>query len=240
MGSAEMRRRFARARLGQVWIMLSSALLVSSMGLVWSFLWKQPVGEMLPFIAIGMMVWQLLTSVLNDSALAFPANSHYFLNQYMSASTIIYAVLYRNGVTFLLNMIYPLVLCIVLGNAPNLYTCLTVVGLACLTISCFLMGYVIAILCARFRDIVQILTTFLQVIFFVTPVLWKPEFLPLQAHQLLAWNPFALLIAIVRDPLLGRPVSGFTWISALGLALFTALVALPFIGKFSRRVVYWL
>jgi lipopolysaccharide transport system permease protein len=89
IGSGEMRRRFARARLGQVWIMLSSAISVSMMGLVWAYLWNQPVRDMLPFIGASMTVWQFLSAVLNDTTMAFPLNSHYFLNQYMPASTII-------------------------------------------------------------------------------------------------------------------------------------------------------
>ena len=86
IGSAEMRRRFARARLGQLWIMLSSALSVSIIGLTWALLWKQPVEDMLPFVAASLTIWQFLAAVLNDAATAFPQYSHYFLNQYMPAS----------------------------------------------------------------------------------------------------------------------------------------------------------
>src|SRR5713226_7866194 len=79
IGSAEMRRRFARARLGQLWIILSSALSVSIIGLTWALLWKQPVEDMLPFIAASMTIWQFLAAVLSDAATAFPLYSHYFL-----------------------------------------------------------------------------------------------------------------------------------------------------------------
>ena len=64
IGSGEMRRRFARARLGQLWIMLSSALSVSIIGLTWALLWKQPVEDMLPFVAASMTIWQFLAAVL--------------------------------------------------------------------------------------------------------------------------------------------------------------------------------
>ena len=83
IGSAEMRRRFARARLGQLWIMLSSAISVSIIGLSWAVLWNQPVEDTLPFVAASMAIWQFLAAVVNDMTTAFPSYSHYFLNQYM-------------------------------------------------------------------------------------------------------------------------------------------------------------
>jgi ABC-type polysaccharide/polyol phosphate export permease len=240
IGSGEMRRRFARARLGQFWIMLSSAISVSMMGLVWAYLWNQPVRELLPFVGVSMTVWQFLSAVLNDSTMAFPQYSHYFLNQYTPASTIIYAVLYKNVATFFLNMIFPLAVIVFFGGAVTAYSLLSVVGLFLVIVWCVSIGYALAILCARFRDIVQVVSSLLQVAFFVTPVLWKPEFLPPQAHYFVTCNPFAPLLAVVRDPLLGRPLSWDVWLTACAIVLATLVCVLPFVGRFCRRLVYWL
>src|SRR5712671_1800280 len=128
IGSGEMRRRFARARLGQLWIMLSSALSVSITGFAWALLWKEPVHDILPFIAISVTVWQFLAAVLNDATTAFPQSSQYFLNQYMPASTIIYSVLYKNVATFLLNMMFPICIAIFLGDSLTAYSLLSVIG----------------------------------------------------------------------------------------------------------------
>jgi ABC-type polysaccharide/polyol phosphate export permease len=240
IGSAEMRRRFARARLGQLWIMLSSALSVSIMGFAWALLWKEPVHDILPFISISVTVWQFLAAVLNDASTAFPQSSQYFLNQYMPASTIIYSVLYKNVATFLLNMVFPIFIVIFLGDSVTTYSLLSVVGLSLVIAWCLFIGYAVAILCTRFRDIAQIVSTVLQVAFFVTPVIWKPEFLPPQAHYLVSYNPFAPLLAVVRDPLLGRPLPCGVWLTACGIVLGTSACVLPFVGRFCRRLVYWL
>jgi ABC-type polysaccharide/polyol phosphate export permease len=56
----------------------------------------------------------------------------------------------------------------------------------------------------------------------------------------LAWNPFAVLLTVVRDPLLGRPVSGAIWLLAVVMTVISVVIALPFIGKYCRRLVYWL
>jgi len=240
IGSAEMRRRYARARLGQLWIMLSSALSVSIIGLTWALLWKQPVEDMLPFVAASLTIWQFQAAVLNDAAAAFPLYSHYFLNQYMPASTIIYSVLYKNVATFLLNMAFPIFIIVFLGNSVTVYSLLSVIGLCLVIAWCLVVGYAVAILCARFRDVVQVVSSVMQVGFFVTPVFWKPESLPPEALYLVSCNPFAPLLAVVRDPLLGRPLPWAVWLTACGIVLATSACVLPFVGRFRRRLIYWL
>jgi ABC-type polysaccharide/polyol phosphate export permease len=240
IGSADMRKRFARARLGQLWIVLANALSVSIIGLSWAVLWHQPVDDMLPFVAASMTIWQFLAAVLNDMTTAFPSYSHYFLNQYMPASTIIYAVLYKNIATFLLNMVFPIFIIVGLGKSLTPCLLFSVIGLFLLILWCISLGYAVAILCARFRDIVQVVSSLLQVAFFVTPVMWKPEFLPREADYLLTFNPLAPLLAVVRDPLLGRPVPLTVWLTVSAIVLATLVCSLPFIGRFCRRLVYWL
>ena len=240
MGSSDIRRRYARSRLGQLWIMLSSTIMVATTGLIWSYLWKQPVREILPFVAIGMITWQLLSSMITDAATALPANSRYFHNQYISASTIIYSLLYRNGVTFAFNLLFPLLITIALGARPGVYSLLSLLGLALVAVASVWVAYVVAILCTRFRDIVQIISSVLQIAFFVTPVVWKPEILSANAQWYLLFNPFAVFISIVRDPILGRPVLAASWIEAFALSFGGLALALAFIGKFRRRLVYWL
>jgi ABC-type polysaccharide/polyol phosphate export permease len=240
LATADMRRRFARSRLGQFWIMLSSAIYITAIGVVWSQLWHQSPQEILPFVAVGMIVWQLISSIFIEATTALQSSSNYFLNQYTSTSAILYAVIYRNLVIFLLNMIFPVLICLGFGIKFTSNTLMSVVGLVLLLITCIWITLVLAIICARFRDIVQIVSSVVQIIFFLTPVLWKPELLPPSSRIIVDWNPFAILLSIVRDPLIGRPVPAAYWGVACMLAFGGLLLTLPFFGRYRRRVVYWL
>ncbi|MBV9521068.1 MAG: ABC transporter permease [Hyphomicrobiales bacterium] len=240
LATADMRRRFARSKLGQFWIMLSSAIYISAIGVVWSQLWRQPAQEILPYVAVGMMVWQLISGIINDATTTLQASNNFFLNQYTSTSAIIYSVIYRNVFIFALNMIFPLLICLGLGVRFTTHSLVSLPGAFLLIICCTWMAIIIAIFCARFRDIVQIVSSIIQIVFFLTPILWKPELLPPESRAIVDWNPFAVLISIVRDPLLGRPVPAEYWGAACLLAVGGLLLSLPFYGRFRRRLVYWL
>jgi len=240
MGSSEMRRRYTRSRLGQIWIILTSAITVSTIGLVWSYLWAQPVRETLPYIAVGLVVWQLISAILIESTTLLPANIRYFHNQYMPTSTVVFALAFRHVVTFFMNLIFPLFLSLGLGLRPSSAAFFAIPGVLLTLIWCLWMSLMLSILCTRYRDIIQVVSNLIQVAIFLTPVLWMPELLSTRAQDLLPWNPFAVFVAIVRDPLLGREISWAYWVSAVIFSLGGFCASLPLLGRGRRHIVYWI
>ena len=94
-------------------------------------------------------------------------------------------------------------------------------------------------LCARFRDIPPIVGALMQIVFYVTPVIWQPEQLAGKARFLL-YNPFYALLEIVRAPLLGHVPSAGVWGVAVGTsAVFCALAVWVFV-RVRARLVFWI
>ncbi len=92
---------------------------------------------------------------------------------------------------------------------------------------------------ARFRDIPQIVASIVQVAFFISPVVFKPSQLRVD-HPVLILNPFASMLEVMREPLLGNLPSVMAYLILLGLLVVGWLFTLAFAGKYSQRVVYWL
>jgi lipopolysaccharide transport system permease protein len=110
-------------------------------------------------------------------------------------------------------------------------------GLTWIAMTC--IGYVIAMICLRYRDVVQIITTWLTVIFFITPVMWKPDFLPRKYHLIIELNPLAQFLEILRNPILGQPASAYAWLTTTAIALGGGLIALAVIGRYHSRIIFW-
>ncbi|WP_316167648.1 MULTISPECIES: hypothetical protein [unclassified Bradyrhizobium] len=66
MGFGEIRRRYWRSRLGQFRETVSTGVVVAAVGVVRSKLWKVPISELMPFIAI----WQILLASHNEAIIA--------------------------------------------------------------------------------------------------------------------------------------------------------------------------
>ena len=104
----------------------------------------------------------------------------------------------------------------------------------------FWIGLLVGTLCARFRDLPQIVASLMQIAFFVTPVMWKQDQLPREASWLVDINPLASLLRLVRDPLLGTVPERSAYLMGIGVMLAGFGVAIPFFARFRSRIVYWL
>jgi ABC-type polysaccharide/polyol phosphate export permease len=79
----------------------------------------------------------------------------------------------------------------------------------------------------------------LQVLFFITPVIWAPSLLG--SKQWIAdCNPLSSLIAIVREPLLGRLPSAANYAVVLSVTAVGFVLAMLIYGRYRLRLVYWL
>jgi lipopolysaccharide transport system permease protein len=96
----------------------------------------------------------------------------------------------------------------------------------------------LGMLCARFRDIAPIVASVMQLAFFMSPVLWKPELLGDKARWL-PLNPFYTIMETVRGPLVEGGASPVVWTSALLYTLATAAVATAFFIRFRGRIAFW-
>ena len=112
-------------------------------------------------------------------------------------------------------------------------------GVILLVLNVTWAGTLFGIAGARYRDLAPAIAAFLTVVFFVTPVIWKSEMLGSRAY-LGHWNPFAQLIAIVRDPLLGLAPPALAWQVAIGLCVAGWLLTILVFGRARDRIVFWL
>jgi lipopolysaccharide transport system permease protein len=240
IGVGDLRRRYARSRMGQFWLTLSSGISIAVIGVTWALLWKVPVTEMLPFLALSMVIWQLLSGIVADATTAFPASAHYLLSQRIPCAAVIFALVYRNLLVFLHNAVIVAIVFLVFARPVSLGALLVFPALILTAISAVWWAFVVAALCARFRDLVHAVQSVLQLALYITPVLWKPEFLPEDLRWLNLVNPFALYVGILRDPLMGESPAPLPWLLAAGIAFGGLALALPFVGYYRRRVLYWI
>ena len=118
-------------------------------------------------------------------------------------------------------------------------TLLVVPGIIHLSINGISIGMLLGTLSARFRDIPPIVQTIIQMMFLLTPILWRPNQIPGRELFYLL-NPFYYLVEIVRAPLEGNAPSLFIWAVVLAMTAAGFVVSLLFFSRFRNRIVYWL
>ena len=100
--------------------------------------------------------------------------------------------------------------------------------------TCMLLGAV----CARFRDIPQIVGSIMQIAFYATPIVWKQQQIKAGA-RFMPLNPFFSLLEIVRGPLYGTAPSGVIWASALIYSAVLAIFGWLLFVRVRGRLAFW-
>jgi lipopolysaccharide transport system permease protein len=119
-------------------------------------------------------------------------------------------------------------------------TLLLIPNLALIITFGFFIGLGIAIVCTRFRDLPQIIMNVMQVAFFVSPVIWRPEQLSGPVSAVVIWNPFSYLLDLLRSPLFSKVPAFETYVVVIMLIAVSIAITLPLFARFRVRIVFWL
>lgn len=239
LGWHDIRQRYRRSILGPFWFTLSTAIMVAVLGTLYSTLLHQDAKQYVPFLAIGLVVWQFLSTCATEGCNVF-IGAGYLIKQIRLPLTVhVCRQVWRNFVIFLHSLPVVIIALIIFGQWPNEYIFVLPFGLILLLLNAIWVTVVLGILCARYRDILPIVSNFIQIAFFFTPVMWPADILK-QRAWVAEYNPLYHLIEIVRAPVLGVPTQMNSWIWSIGMAVFGFALAQWMMFRFRNRVAYWL
>lgn len=241
IGWIDIRQRYRRSFVGPFWITLSIVIFIAGLGVVNSALFHMPIEEYLPFLATGLIVWTLISSLLIEGCSAFISAEGAIKQIPMPVSVHIYRVVWRNLIIFAHNFIIYILITILPFNVhPNIGSIIALLGLATIALNGVAFCIILGLLSARFRDIPPIITNIVQLIFLTSPILWRADTLPPGRQWLADFNPFFHLVASVREPLLGRMLSGGAWLFICAFTAVNLALACLMYRRFRARIAYWL
>jgi len=231
--------KYRRSMLGPLWITLSMGAMLLGMGPLYSTLFNVPLHRFYPHLALGIIFWQFLTASITDGCQVFIASAAYLKQGEFPRSIFVWRFLARQVIQFAHHVILYVPIALWAGITPSMQMLLFVPGFLLVLINLHAASISLGIICARFRDVVPIVTSSLQLLMFLTPVFWFPDRLAGRAKYIL-YNPLAQMLDVVRLPLLGGYPTTGTWWYLLDLTcLNVSLAALLYIFR-RRQLIYWI
>lgn len=236
----DIRMRYVRTVFGPFWLTLSTGIFILAFGTIYSTLFGQDMATYLPFLTGGFLPWILFSTIVTESCTAFTLEKTVILSWQFPYSILIYRVVCRNLIVFAHNFAILMVVYAIYGLPLSLNMLWMPVGLVLLAVNGLWIGLLFGTLCSRFRDIQPLIASILQITMFVTPIFWSPEMLSGRRAVIVDINIVYHMIAIIREPILGRmpPMASLAVVSAFAVVglVTTAL----FYGRFRRRIPFWL
>lgn len=238
MAWREFRNQFKGAVFGPFWISFTTAMTAAGLGVLYGQLFDQPLSTHLPYVAIALVVWSMISAFITGGCNVFAANGYIFKEFPLPLSLFSYRLVIMQLLTSVFRLIVLVAILLIFPRTFELEMLLSILGFILLLWIGFWSTFVLGVINARFRDFGQLAAASLTFIFFVTPIFWVPGRLgPYSVFVDL--NPFYHFIEVVRGPLLSSPDIALNFAVTSGFAAFTPILALFLFGRWWHRLPYW-
>jgi ABC-type polysaccharide/polyol phosphate export permease len=238
LGWQEIRQRYRRSMLGPFWLTISTGALIGGMGPLYGRLFGHDLATYFPYLAISFIVWALMASLINDCSNAFIAAEGFIKQIKLPLTVHILRVVWKNLIIFAHNLVIVVLVLAFYPPRMGWHILQAPLGVLMIAVNGLWLGVLLGLLCARFRDIPNIIASVVQVGFFLTPVMWQVG--TLGAYKWVAQiNPLFHFLEIVRTPLLGNSASVLSWAVVILITVVGYILTLLVFSRFRARIAYW-
>jgi lipopolysaccharide transport system permease protein len=239
LGWLDIKLRYRGSMLGPFWVTISTAVWIGSMGALYSLLFHMELHGYLPFLALSLVLWTALSGLVGDACNTFLQSESTIRSMRMPYFVHAVRVVVRTVIGLAHNLPVILVVFALYDSWPGSAAIWSLPGLALWTLDAFTTCIALGTLCARFRDIAPIVASVMQIAYFITPIMWRPEQLGTHGWWL-KLNPVNDMLEVVRQPLLGIAPTPSMWLAAVGYSVaFGVLTSLLFV-RVRGRLAFWI
>src|SRR3984957_16398620 len=118
-GYNDVKMKYRRSTLGPFWASLSMAAQVFVTGFVMAYLFHMTLQRYLPYICIGLIIWNFLTTIISEGANAFISSSELILQVKRTLSVYLLQVVWRNLIVGAHTIVIFFVVAFLFGLFPS-------------------------------------------------------------------------------------------------------------------------
>lgn len=243
----DLRNRYRRSIIGIGWSLLHPIAMTVVLCAIFCQLFGLSVREFAPILLSGLTFWGFMTAVVMEGCQCFFQGESYIRQHPAPLAIYPLRTTLSAGFHFLLGFGIAIIFVWCVHGFGNL------AALPCLLPTfalLFVIGWSLAVCMGvanvMFQDAQHLVEVVMQIMFYVTPVMYPPKMLMSKLEKLqLEWvinlNPFAVLLEMIREPLLEGKAPSLT-VSVVGTVIGVIAVgaASLTLRQFEKRMIFYL
>lgn len=234
--------KYRRSYFGLFWVFVPPLIYIFAIGVFIGTLMGGVVREVLPHVAVGFVVFRLLSGGIIAASGVLVANTAFILDGRTRLTDYVLRTLAIEGLYVLFAAPLVLVALYIGGSVslPGLASLL--ISVPVLFLNLLFAAISVAMIGLRFPDLSDVLSSAFMFGFLITPIVWFPHQAVVGSFHWWAMqlNPLYHLIEIIRAPLLGTPMDPNSPFVVVGLTLFGLAAAWLAYRVFAARAPQWL
>ncbi len=223
----DIKLRYKQTVLGITWAILQPFLTMVIFTVIFGKLANMP-SDNIPypiFVYSGLLFWNIFSSSLNNASQSMIYNTNIIQKIYLPRIILPAASIVVSFIDFLFASLIFAGIIVYYGFVPHFEGLLLLPLLFLITVFSSLgLGWFLAALNVKYRDVRHALPFFIQLLIYATPVIYPVSIIPKAYQWILALNPMAGVIEAFKAGFLGT--TSINWI-ILGIS---AVISVIFLG----------
>ncbi len=239
----DLRRSYRHSILGLGWSLLLPLSMTVVLCTVFARLFNVEIRTFAPYLLAGLTAWNFLTSVMTQGCQSFLQGEAYIRQHPAPLAIYPLRTTLGAGIHLLAGLAVVLGLSWCLNGFGNLPALISLVpSLALFFILAWSLAVCMGVLNVLFQDIQHLIQVLLQVVFYVTPIMYPANVLRERGlNWVLVFNPISAYLELIRAPIIQAQ---WPALSVYAAALLTALVAAGMacllLMRFERKMIFYL
>ncbi|MCF8429454.1 MAG: ABC transporter permease [Bacteroidia bacterium] len=232
----DIKVKYKQATLGFAWAILQPLFMMIVFTLFFGKALKVP-SDNIPypiFVYSGLLLWNVFSSGLSNAANSMVSNANIIKKIYFPRLIIPISSILVSLFDFLMALLVFIAMLIYYQPNIQIFKMLLFMplGLLIATFTSFGGGTLLAALNIKYRDFQYVIPFFIQILLFVTPVIYPVSILPaLWMKYVMALNPMYGAIELFRSGIINKPIDINLLIVSMCSACFFFIVGIYYFRK---------
>lgn len=198
----DFRAKYAGSVLGGIWAFLQPIITIVLYWFIFQLGFKsQPVKDF-PFILwliAGLVPWFFISDAVSNATASMIEYSYLVKKVLFNINILPLAKIISSLLVHMVLIIFVMIIYICWGYFPDVYYLQIPIYLIYMTILISGIVYLTTTLYVFFKDVIQIVSIALQIVFWLTPIVWELDVMPGIARKVLVFNPVYYIISGYRN-----------------------------------------
>lgn len=233
----DVKVRYKQTILGAAWAILQPLLTMVVFSVLFGQLARMPTdGEPYPlFCYAALLPWNFFVTAVGNSSSSLVANNNLITKVYFPRLVIPAAAVSASLVDLVIASAVLLVLMPFYGLGFHCELLMLFPMVFAVTLFTFAAGAWSAAMNVKYRDVRYALPFAIQILMFLTPIIYPVSFVPARWRWALTLNPMSGIVQGFRDAVFGRALQWWLLLQAFSMALGLALLAAFIFRRMERE-----
>jgi ABC-type polysaccharide/polyol phosphate export permease len=241
LARSDFRARYRAQALGVIWSLLNPLVMMSILSIIFTRFFPNNEQKHFPvFMLIGLVLWQWVGTSLNAGTAILVSNSEVIKRTVFPRQLLPISAVLSYGINFCVESSIVVASVFIWPHAFRLSSALLVVPIALVALGALLVGLTLAtsVLNVIYRDVAFLVQTALQLLYWLTPLVYSLKAVPEKYQPLIMCNPIGAVLVAVRGALMdGQWPTRMLWTGMLAPTALVLLVGWAIFRHYERMAL---